>query len=102
MDLFKHQVDKGGPIGSRELETLSGGEEQLIGTFLRLSMTAQKEWLKGKPNTSPVRFLRALCPMGVLDEVGEKQWQATPVTVAMASEGIAAGYRMVSFAKPLI
>jgi hypothetical protein len=45
-------------------------------------------------DNEPVRLLRALVPMGILDEAGEKKWQATPVTVAMTSEGIAAGYRM--------
>jgi hypothetical protein len=33
--------------------------------------------------------------MGLLIEVGEKTWQASLVTMAMASEGIAAGYKMV-------
>jgi len=47
------------------------------------------------PNATSVRLLRTLSPMGILDEVGEKMWQATPVTVAMTSEGISAGYRMV-------
>lgn len=45
--------------------------------------------------TNAVRLLRVLVPMGLLDEVGEKTWEANPVTHAIASEGIAAGYRMV-------
>ncbi|KAI1753318.1 putative O-methyltransferase [Xylaria castorea] len=72
MNLFQHISEKGGPITSHELASLTSGEEELI-----------------------VRLLRTLTPMGLLDEVAEKTWQATPVTVAMASEGIAAGHRMV-------
>ncbi|KAI0197625.1 putative O-methyltransferase [Astrocystis sublimbata] len=72
MNLFLYISQKNGPITSHELATLSGGEEELI-----------------------VRILRVLVPMGLLDEVGEKTWEARPVTHAMASEGIAAGYRMV-------
>ncbi|KAI1196277.1 putative O-methyltransferase [Nemania serpens] len=72
MNLFRYISEKRGPITSHELASLSGGEEELI-----------------------IRLLRVLVPVGLLDEVSEKTWQAKPVTHAMASEGIAAGYRMV-------
>ncbi|KAJ2990916.1 hypothetical protein NUW58_g2723 [Xylaria curta] len=72
MNLFRYISEKGGPITSHELASLTSGEEELI-----------------------VRLLRTLTPVGLLDEVVEKTWQATPVTIAMASEGIAAGHRMV-------
>ena len=95
MNLFTHVVNKTGPISSHELASLSGGEEQLIGTYSKVYPTSDKVGGNRKANHTLVRLLRALSPMGILEEVGEKMWQATPVTVAMTSEGISAGYRMV-------
>ncbi|KAI9172792.1 O-methyltransferase asqD [Paramyrothecium foliicola] len=72
MNIFTHMVEKQGPITSQELASLCPGEEQLI-----------------------VRILRVLSSSGIVNEVGERTWEASPVTAAMATEGIAAGYRMV-------
>ncbi|KAI1505681.1 sterigmatocystin 8-O-methyltransferase [Biscogniauxia marginata] len=72
LHLFKLIVDHGGPVSSKELATLSRGEELLI-----------------------VRILRPLASTGFVEEVGERMWTTTPVTKAMTTEGIAAGHRMV-------
>ncbi|ROW07069.1 hypothetical protein VPNG_06650 [Cytospora leucostoma] len=72
LGLFKHIVGHDGPVTSEELASLTGGEELLI-----------------------IRILRPLASIGFVDEVGERKWQATPVTEAMATEEIAAGHRMV-------
>ncbi|ROV95171.1 hypothetical protein VMCG_08553 [Cytospora schulzeri] len=72
LGLFKYVVAHDGPVTSEELASLSGGEELLI-----------------------IRILRPLASVGFIDEVGERTWQATPVTEAMATEEIAAGHRMV-------
>jgi len=40
-------------------------------------------------------MLRALAAIGLLADVGERTWQATPITQAMAMEGVAAGFRMM-------
>ncbi|CAJ2504618.1 Uu.00g120120.m01.CDS01 [Anthostomella pinea] len=72
LDLFKIIANHGSAITSKELESQSGGEELLI-----------------------IRTLRPLASIGFVDEVGERTWEATPVTKAMATEEIAAGHRMV-------
>ncbi|KUI54615.1 Demethylsterigmatocystin 6-O-methyltransferase [Cytospora mali] len=73
LGLFKHIVDHDGPVTSEELASMSGGEELLI-----------------------IRILRPLASMGFVDEVGERTWQATPTTEAMATEEISAGHRMIA------
>ncbi|PMB73925.1 Demethylsterigmatocystin 6-O-methyltransferase [Beauveria bassiana] len=72
MGLFKLIADNNGPISSKELAEKSGGEELLI-----------------------IRTLRPLASVGVVKEAGERQWEPTPVTHAMATEEIAAGHRMM-------
>ncbi|KAF1738162.1 Demethylsterigmatocystin 6-O-methyltransferase [Beauveria bassiana] len=72
MGLFKLIADNNGPISSKELAEKSGGEELLI-----------------------IRTLRPLASVGVVKEAGERQWEPTPVTHAMATEEIAAGHRMI-------
>ncbi|KAI1212409.1 putative O-methyltransferase [Annulohypoxylon truncatum] len=72
LDLFKLIVSHGGPITSQQLATLSGGEELLI-----------------------IRALRPMAATGFVKEVGERTWEATPITEAMATEEIAAGHRTV-------
>ncbi|KAI0844632.1 putative O-methyltransferase [Daldinia vernicosa] len=69
LGLFKLIV-KHGTVSSKELASLSSGEELLI-----------------------VRILRPLASTGFVDEVGERVWEPTPITRAMATDGIAAGYR---------
>ncbi|KAI1770223.1 putative O-methyltransferase [Hypoxylon cercidicola] len=72
LELFRHIVDNGTSISSKELATLSGGEELLI-----------------------IRILRSVSSIGLVDEVGERLWQANPLTKAMTIDGIAAGHRML-------
>ncbi|KAI1139528.1 sterigmatocystin 8-O-methyltransferase [Hypoxylon sp. FL0543] len=72
LDLFRRILLHDGPITSQELAAQSGGEELLI-----------------------VRILRPLASVRLVKEVGERTWEATPITKAMATEGIAAGHRMV-------
>ncbi|KAF5137562.1 O-methyltransferase asqD [Metarhizium anisopliae] len=79
--LFELIASATGPVTSTRLASESGGEELLI----RYSVTVGKQ----------VRILRPLSSVGIVNEVGERQWTATPVTHAMASEGIAAGHRMM-------
>ncbi|KAI0161875.1 putative O-methyltransferase [Hypoxylon sp. FL1284] len=71
LDLFR-RILQHGPITSQELARQSGGEELLI-----------------------IRILRPLASMGLIKEAGPRTWEATPITKVMASEEIAAGYRMV-------
>ncbi|KAI1346150.1 putative O-methyltransferase [Xylaria sp. FL0043] len=70
LNLFQLVASNHGPITSTELVSLSGGEELLI-----------------------IRVLRAMAATGFVKEAGEKKWGATPLTFAMATEGIAAGHR---------
>ncbi|KAI0012631.1 putative O-methyltransferase [Xylariaceae sp. FL0662B] len=72
LGLFKCIVDHGDSATSKELSSLSGGEELLI-----------------------VRVLRLLASIGFVEEIGERTWKATAVTKAMATEYIAAGHRML-------
>ncbi|KAI1660054.1 putative O-methyltransferase [Daldinia decipiens] len=72
MKLLEYIVRHDKPITSEELSSLSGGEALLI-----------------------TRLLRALASVNLLNEAGQETWQATPVTEAMASEGISAGIRMI-------
>ncbi|KAK6948153.1 hypothetical protein Daesc_009917 [Daldinia eschscholtzii] len=72
MKLLEYIVKNEEAITSKELALLSGGEALLI-----------------------TRLLRALASVNLLNEVGEETWQATPVTKAMASEGISAGIRLI-------
>jgi hypothetical protein len=72
LHLFELIVEHGGPITSDELADKSGGEELLI-----------------------TRLLRALAGAGLVGDVGERTWLATPVTHAMAHEGVSAGFRMI-------
>ncbi|KAI1283368.1 putative O-methyltransferase [Xylaria sp. FL0933] len=70
LNLFQLVASNHGPITSAELASLSGGEELLI-----------------------IRVFRAMAAAGFVKEAGEKKWGATPLTFAMATEGIAAGHR---------
>ncbi|KAI8632505.1 sterigmatocystin 8-O-methyltransferase [Xylariaceae sp. FL1651] len=72
LGLFQHISDHGAPINSEELAKLTGGEELLI-----------------------LRILRAMSSIGFVKEVGERTWEANPITRAMATDGIAAGHRML-------
>ncbi|KAI1108595.1 sterigmatocystin 8-O-methyltransferase [Nemania sp. NC0429] len=65
-------VKAGGPITSDKLAELSGAEELLIS-----------------------RVLRVLASVGLVANMADRTWQATPVTQAMAFEGVSAGYRMI-------
>ncbi|KAI1352909.1 putative O-methyltransferase [Xylaria sp. FL0043] len=72
LDLFEHISNSNQGVRSDELASLSGGEELLI-----------------------VRILRPLAATGFVKEVAERTWAPTPVTFAMATEGIASGHRML-------
>ncbi|KAJ4152839.1 hypothetical protein LMH87_009359 [Akanthomyces muscarius] len=72
MGLFKLIADNQGPISSKDLAEKSSGEELLI-----------------------IRTLRPLASVGVVKEAGERLWEPTPVTHAMATEEISAGHRMI-------
>ncbi|KAI2466043.1 putative O-methyltransferase [Annulohypoxylon bovei var. microspora] len=72
LDLFKFILTYDGPITSQKLATLSGGEELLI-----------------------IRVLRPMAAIGFVKEVGERTWEATPITEAMTIEGISAGHRVI-------
>ncbi|KAI0184955.1 sterigmatocystin 8-O-methyltransferase [Xylaria flabelliformis] len=72
LELFKHISSTKAPINSKELSSLSGGEELFI-----------------------IRILRPLSSIGFVKEVGERTWESTPITHAMVNEGIAAGHRVV-------
>ena len=91
MGLFKLIVDNDGPISSKKLAEESGGEELLISKKnsqsidLRYTLTSM----------FAVRTLRPLASVGVVRETGERQWEPTPVTHAMATEEISAGHRMM-------
>ncbi|KAI1121727.1 putative O-methyltransferase [Nemania abortiva] len=72
LELFKHISSTEAPIDSKRLSWLTGGEELLI-----------------------IRILRPLSSTGFVKEVGDRIWESTPITRAMATEGIAAGHRML-------
>ncbi|KAI0011121.1 hypothetical protein F4779DRAFT_575080 [Xylariaceae sp. FL0662B] len=72
LNLFKCICSHDGPITSQILASLSGSEELLI-----------------------IRVLRPLAATGFVQEVGERTWEATPITKAMATEEVSAGHRMV-------
>ncbi|KAI8628016.1 sterigmatocystin 8-O-methyltransferase [Xylariaceae sp. FL1651] len=72
LDLLGLMVKCDGAITSDELAEQSGAEELLI-----------------------TRILRVLAAAGLIADVGDRTWQASPITRAMAVENIAAGYRMV-------
>ncbi|KAI1262685.1 sterigmatocystin 8-O-methyltransferase [Xylariaceae sp. FL1019] len=72
MNLLQPMVKQDGAITSAELADATGAEELLI-----------------------TRILRTLAAVGLVGDVGDRTWQATPVTQAMASEGVSAGYRMI-------
>ncbi|KAI1375689.1 putative O-methyltransferase [Hypoxylon crocopeplum] len=72
LDLFRLIANHETAITSKELASLSGGEELLI-----------------------VRTLRPLASTGFVEEVDVCTWKATPITRAMATEEIAAGHRIV-------
>ncbi|KAI0967824.1 putative O-methyltransferase [Xylaria arbuscula] len=74
LDLFEHISNCDISIRSDKLASLSGAEELLI-----------------------VRTLRPLAAMGFIKEVAERTWAPTPVTLAMATEGIAAGHRVLGY-----
>lgn len=46
-------------------------------------------------NSITVRVLRPLAAINSINEVGDKTWEANPITKAMATVEIAAGHRMV-------
>ncbi|KAI0401835.1 sterigmatocystin 8-O-methyltransferase [Xylaria palmicola] len=71
LGLFEAIRDHDGPVSSEALAGLTGGEELLI-----------------------VRLLRAMSAIGFVDEVGERLWEANAVTRVMATEVLAAEYRM--------
>lgn len=89
MGLFKLIADNDGPISSKELAAKSGGEELLISEF----HTGAN--FMNCINSPSVRILRPLASVGVVKEAGERQWEPSPVTHAMATEEIAAGHRMM-------
>ncbi|CAG9998313.1 unnamed protein product [Clonostachys byssicola] len=72
LGIFELLARSDGPMTSKELASKSTGEELLI-----------------------IRILRPLSAVGVVNEVGERRWEATPVTHAMATKEIAAGHRMI-------
>ncbi|KAI0430917.1 sterigmatocystin 8-O-methyltransferase [Xylaria sp. FL1042] len=72
MNIIEHIVQTSGPITSDKLAELSGAEELLIS-----------------------RILRVIASVGLVANVGDRTWQATPVTKAIAFEGVSAGYRMI-------
>ncbi|KAI1266025.1 sterigmatocystin 8-O-methyltransferase [Xylariaceae sp. FL1019] len=72
LGLFKHISEHDGPIDAAELAKMTGGEELLI-----------------------MRILRAMSSIGFVREVDEMKWEANAVTRAMATDGIAAGHRML-------
>ncbi|KAI0505343.1 sterigmatocystin 8-O-methyltransferase [Xylaria bambusicola] len=72
MNVIEHIVKATGPITSDELAKLTNAEELLIS-----------------------RVLRVIASVGLVANVGDRTWQATPVTKAMAFEGVSAGYRMI-------
>ncbi|KAH7303845.1 sterigmatocystin 8-O-methyltransferase [Stachybotrys elegans] len=72
LGLFKIISEHEGSIDSKQLSALSGAEELLI-----------------------IRILRPLSAIGFVKEVGEKTWEASPVSRSMAKEEIAAGHRMI-------
>jgi len=69
LDLFNKIASSETPKSSADLAKSSGGEELLI-----------------------IRILRALSGLGFVNEVGEQQWTATPLTKAMTIPPIAAGH----------
>ncbi|KAK6949473.1 hypothetical protein Daesc_009554 [Daldinia eschscholtzii] len=71
LGLFKLIANHNGPVTSKELALLSGGEELLI-----------------------IRILRVLASVSFVEEVGENTWKATPITMVMATDEIAAGHRV--------
>jgi hypothetical protein len=91
LGLFKHISDHDGPINSGELANLTGGEELLICKPL---VTPHKPWTS-KSDMNIGRILRAMSAIGFVKEVGERTWEANPITRAMATEGIAAGHRVL-------
>ncbi|KAH9905815.1 putative O-methyltransferase [Xylariomycetidae sp. FL2044] len=72
LGLFNLIANHEGPVNADELASSSGGEALLI-----------------------VRILRPLASTGFVQEVGERTWEATQLTKAMATNEIAAGHRMV-------
>ncbi|KAI1392403.1 putative O-methyltransferase [Hypoxylon trugodes] len=72
LDLFKLVVSHDDGITSKELASLSGGEELLI-----------------------IRILRFLSSIGIIDETGERAWKPNPITKAMATEWITATHRVI-------
>ncbi|KAI0197627.1 sterigmatocystin 8-O-methyltransferase [Astrocystis sublimbata] len=72
MNVIEPIVKASGPITSAKLAELSGAEELLIS-----------------------RILRVIASVGLVANVGDRTWQATPVTNAIAFEGVSAGYRMI-------
>ncbi|KAI0472779.1 putative O-methyltransferase [Xylariaceae sp. FL0804] len=72
LNLFSLIAHHDGPITSEKLAASAKAEELLI-----------------------IRILRPLATTGLVVECGERRWKASPVTHAMADEGIAAGHRML-------
>ncbi|KAI1307476.1 putative O-methyltransferase [Xylaria venustula] len=72
LNLFEHISNCQDGISSDKLASLSEAEELLI-----------------------VRALRPLAATGFVKEIAERTWAPTPVTFAMATEGIAAGHRVL-------
>ncbi|TGJ82388.1 hypothetical protein E0Z10_g6377 [Xylaria hypoxylon] len=72
MNLLDLIVNHGGAVTSDKVAEKYGAEELLI-----------------------TRILRVLASVSLLANVDDRTWQATPVTGAMAVEGVAAGYQMM-------
>lgn len=98
LKLFQHIVQEG-PITSARLAELSGAEELLISECYCICSTLRQRYLSNKEAqcriNDPVRILRPLSAVHLVEEVDSRTWTATPVTKAMATEEIAAGHRMM-------
>lgn len=53
LDLFKHIIDHGAPISSKELASISKGEELLIGTYRTLALPPLQKPCKTSTNLRP-------------------------------------------------
>jgi len=52
-----------------------------------------KHW-RGVTNIVPARLLQAMASIGLLADVGDRTWQATPIAQNLTSAGVAAGFRV--------
>ncbi|KAF2971686.1 hypothetical protein GQX73_g1866 [Xylaria multiplex] len=92
MNLFELLIKRGTAVTSDELAEQSGAEELLISIYTPPLIPT---WGVVKLTNFQARLLRALASVGLVADVGNRTWQATPVTQALAVEGVAAGLRMI-------